>query len=77
MPTQIHFQKFKNLVTKNCMLTSKSLHKIIPKLCDWLTFSFAYHQNSTRPAKNGCTNIPSHRSKSFGRYSVTINPIYS
>ena len=54
MSTQIHFQKFKNLVTKNCMLTSKSLHKIIPKFCDWLTFSFESHQNSTRPAKNGC-----------------------
>ena len=77
MSTQIHFQKFKNLVTKNCMLTSKSLHKIILKFCDWLTFSFESHQNSTRPAKNGCINIASHRSKSFGRYSVTINPIYS
>ena len=66
-----------NVALENCILIRKYLHKTLPKiLCDWFTLSFESHAHSTRWASNGCINLRPHLTKSYGRYSVTINAIY-
>ena len=71
--------KFSGKVSlENCVLIRKSLHKTLPKiLCDWFTLCFESITHSTRWTSNGFINVPSHRTKSYGRYSVTINVIYT
>ena len=81
MLTQVLFSKTQfgdKVALENCiLLIRKSLHKILSKiLCNWFTVSFESHTHSTRWVNNDCINVPSYRTKSYGRYSITIIAIY-
>ena len=61
----------------NCILISKSLHKSLSKIiCNWFTLSIESCTHNTWLAGNGWIYVPSHRTKSYGRYLVTVNVIH-
>ena len=69
--------KFSDKVAlENCILIGSPFHKSLPKIfCDWFMLSFESHTHNTRWLNNGFINVPSHCTKFYGRYSVTVNAI--
>ena len=68
------FFSFRTLISRS--LISKSLRKTLPKIfSDLFALSLASHTFNTRWA-NKCMNTPSHHTKYYGWYAITINVIY-
>ena len=68
---------FDKVSLENCKLISKSLRKELPAvLNNCFTLSSNVHNHYTRLSNLGLLNVPSHNTKTYGRYSVSVNAIY-
>ena len=62
---------------ENCKLISKSLKKELPAVLNNLfTLTSNVHNHRTRLSNLGILNVPAHNTKTYGRYSVSVNAIY-
>ena len=64
-------------VLENCIFISKSLKRLLPSIFKNLfKFSFETHSHDTRWSNLGHLKMPSHHTKTYGRYSMFVNSIY-
>ena len=61
---------------ENSILIHKSFkHELPQPFNKWFRLSSNFHTNITRWSNLGCLNVPSHRTKLYGRNSVCISAI--
>ena len=66
------------IALENCIFVHKSFKQQLPQPFDnWFGLSLNFHTHSTRWSNVGCMNVPSHRTKLYGRNSVFISAIFT
>ena len=67
-----------NIALENSILIHKSFKHQLPQPIDnWFELSSSFHTHNTRWSNLGCHNVPSHRTKLYGRNSVCISAIFT
>ena len=63
---------------ENCVFVNSSLNKHLPIIFhNWFDLIHESHNYETRLSEIGCLKIPAYHTKTYGRYSVAINAIYT
>ena len=66
------------IALENYIFIHKSFKQQLPQPFDnWLGLSSNFHTHNTRWSNLGCFNVPSHRTKLYGRNSVCISAIFT
>ena len=66
------------IALENCIFIHKSFKQQLPQPFDnWFGLSSNFHTHNTRWSNLGCLNVPSHRTKLYGRNSVCISAIFT
>ena len=70
-------KSFDKTALENCIFISKSLKGLLPSIFNnWFNISFELHSHDTGWSNLGYLKIPSHPTKTYGRYSIFVNSIY-
>ena len=68
---------FDKTALENCIFISKSLKGLLPSIFNnWFNISLELHSHDTGWSNLGYLKIPSHPTKTYGRYSIFVNSIY-
>ena len=66
------------IALENSIFIHKSFKHQLPQPFDnWFGLSSNFHTHNTRWSNLGCLNVPSHRTKLYGRNSVCISAIFT
>ena len=66
------------IALENSIFIHKSFKHQLPQPFDnWFGLSSNFHTHNTRWLNLGCLNVPSHRTKLYGRNSVCISAIFT
>ena len=58
---------------ENCILICKYFNQSLPKgFKNWFILATASHTHNTRWSNSGCLKITSHKTKTYGKYSVKL-----
>ena len=69
---------FDKISLGNCIFINNCINKTIPSIFhNWFTLIKESHSHDTRMSEVGCLKIPAFNTKTYGRYSVTVNAIYN
>ena len=69
---------YDRIAIENCKFINMSLNNELPTvLNNWFTFPSDIHHHNTRTSTKGVLSIPSHCTKLYGRYSVSVNAVYT